>query len=244
MKIENNVIVELDKENEKHLFIPKDVKALDFTEPYGFFGELGSIEVEEGNSVFCVKNNCLVDCDGVLYFAAKGATMPEDGSVKIISDFAFNMVESIKGEVRIPEGVETIGVRAFNGNDIEKLYLPASVKTLCEGFFLQRTDTHPEIVVDENNPYYFAEGGCLIERETMSVVAVYGDEIVVPAGVKRLGCGVIGFYSFHKIILPASLEEIGEPNFAMIGTPELVVKRGSRTEKYLREHQIAHSYME
>ena len=242
MKIENNVIVELDKEDEKHLFIPKEAEGFDLSEPYGFFGELETIEVEEGNPVLYVKNNCLMDCDGVLYFAAKGATVPADGSVKFISNFAFNMVESIKSEVRIPEGVEEIGVRAFNGNDIEKLYIPASVKKIYEGFFLQKLNTHPEIVVDANNPYYYAEGGCLIERETMSVVAVFGDTLVIPEGVKRIGAGTICFYAFKKIVFPASLEEIDNVNFAMIGSPELLVPKNSYAEKYIKEEKLPYTY--
>ena len=242
MKIENNAIVELDKEDEKHLFIPKDVKAIDCAEPYGFFGELESIEVEEGNSVFCLKNNCLMDRDGKLYFATQGATIPADGSVKSIAAFAFNMVERLKGEVHIPEGVEEIGVRVFNGNGIEKLYIPASAKKIYEGFFLQKLDTHPQIIVDENNLYYYTKGGCLIERETMSVVAVFGDEIIIPEGVKRIGAGTICFYAFKKIVFPASLEEIDNVNFAMIGSPELLVPKNSYAEKYIKEQKVPYSY--
>ncbi len=235
MKIENSVIVAFDRADEKHLFLPKDVKAIDFTafEYHGFFGELESIEVEEGNSVFYVKNNCLMDRDGVLYLAANGAFLPADGSVKTIFAFAFDMVESIKGDVRIPEGVEALGVFAFGGSDIDSIFIPASVKTIFEGFFHQNPEKHVKIVVDANNPYYYTEGGCLIERETMSVVAVYGDEIVIPEGVKRIGASTIFFRNFKKIVFPASLEEIAEPNFLMIGSPELLVPENSYAEKYL-----------
>ena len=243
MKIENNVIVELDKEDEKHLLIPKEAEGFDLSEPYIFFGELESVEVEEGNPVFYVKDNCLISKKkDTLLVAAKGAKIPSDGCVKRIFNFAFNMVEDMKGEVRIPEGVEEIGVRAFNGNDIEKLYLPASLKTIYEGFFLQKLDTHPQIIVDENNPYYYTEGGCLIERETMSVVAVFGDTLVIPEGVKRIGAGTICFYAFKKIVFPASLEEIDNVNFAMIGSPELLVPKNSYAEKYLKEQKLPYSY--
>ncbi len=243
MKIENRVIVELDREDEKHLFIPKEAEGFNVEGYVGFFGELESIEVEEGNNVFYVKDGCLIsNKKGTLLVAAKGAKIPSDGSVKRIFNFAFNMLESVKGEVRIPEGVEEIGVRAFGGTDIEKLYIPASVKTIYEGFFLQKLDTHPEIIVDENDPCYYAEGGCLIERETMSVVAVFGDEIVIPEGVKRLGAGTVCFYGFKKIVFPASLEEIDKANFAMIGSPEFLVPGNSYAEKYLRDQKLPYTH--
>ncbi len=243
MKIENHVIVEFDKEDEKHLFIPKEAEGFAVDGYVGFFGELESVEVEEGNSLFHVKDNCLIsNKKGTLIVAAKGAKIPSDGSVKRIFNFAFNMLESVKGEVRIPEGVEEIGARAFGGTDIEKLYIPASVKTIYEGFFLQKLDTHPEIVVDENNPCYYTEGGCLIERDTMSVVAVYGDEIVIPEGVKRLGAGTVCFYAFKKIVFPASLTEIDKVNFAMIGSPEFLVPENSYAESYLKEQKLPYAY--
>ena len=51
MKIENNVIVELDQADEKHLFIPKEAEGFDVDGYVGFFGELESIEVEEEHRV-------------------------------------------------------------------------------------------------------------------------------------------------------------------------------------------------
>ncbi len=75
----------------------------------------------------------------------------------------------------------------------------------------------------------------------MSVVAVFGDTLVISEGVKRIGAGTICFYAFKKIIFPASLEEIDKVNFAMIGSPELLVPENSYAEKFLIDKKITYS---
>lgn len=255
MKIENRVIVELTEQDAKHLFIPKEAEAIDLSscEYHGFFGELGSIEVEEGNTVFYVKNNCLMDHDGVLYFAANGASIPDDGSVKVIWPFAFNMVASIRGDVRIPEGVEEIGGGlAFGGSAIKTIFIPASVKEISEGAFGRSVGegengmtTCPieAIVVDEKNPCFYTQDGCLIDRKTNAVVSTYGDTVIVPNGVKTIGQLSFLFAEYRKIVIPASVETICEPNFLMIGSPELLVEEGSFAEKFLKERELSCSYL-
>lgn len=247
MKVKNNLIVELDESDYKTLIIPKEAHGFDFGtfEYHGFFGQLQSIEVEAGNPVLYVKDGCLMRRDGTLLIAANGAKIPADGSVKSIFAFAFNMVESIKGDIRIPDGVEEIiGARAFGGSDINKIYIPASVKTIHGGAFAQQPETCMQIVVDGANPCYYTQGGCLIERATMSVVSVFGNDITIPEGIKSIEDYVFLAYSFEKIVIPASVEYIGSVNFITIGDPEIIVKRDSYAEKYLKDKKISYSLAE
>ena len=250
MKIENKKIVDLDPNTDTNLVIPADVEAIDLeifeVEYHGFFGLLESITVEEGNKNFYVKNNCLMDTDGVLYFAAQGATIPTDGSVKAIRPFACNMISSINGEVRIPDGVEGIdGSLAFGSSDYNRIYIPASVKKIGEAAFGPRVnldnETYEEkpyeIIVDSNNERYFAQDGCLIDSKTSAVVSVFGSEVIIPSCVKRIGSSVFVMKSFDKVIIPASVTEIGEPDFTLCKA-NFVVEKDSFAEKYLVSRKI------
>ncbi len=248
MKLENNVIVALNSEDEKHLFIPKEATAIDLKAEYhGFLGQLESIEVEEGNPMFYVKDNCLVDRDGVLYCAANGsAGVPNDGSVKVIAPFAFNMVGSVKGDIVIPDGVEKIcGGLAFGGSEIDSVYIPASVKFIGDGAFGHAAEKNLQsIVVDKLNVNYYAQDGCLIDRETLAVVSTFGDTVVVPDGVKSIGQASFVFGSFKKIVIPASVEKIDDSNFVFLTMPEIIVTKGSYAENCLKNSKIACSCVE
>ena len=248
MKLENNVIVALNCEDEKHLFIPKEATSINLEAEYrGFLGQLESIEVEEGNPMFYVKDNCLLDQNGVLYCAANGATgVPNDGSVKTIVPYAFNMVESVKGDVVIPEGVEKVcGAFAFGGSDINGVYIPASVKYIGEGAFGHASNKNLQsIVVDKRNADYYTQDGCLIERNTLTVVSTYGDTVVVPDGVKSIGQASFLFGNFKKIVIPDSVEEIDDANFIFLTVPEIFVAKDSYAESYLKNSKVAYSYLE
>lgn len=248
MKLENNSIAALNFEDEKHLFIPKEATAINLDAEYhGFFGMLESIEVEDGNPVFYVKDNCLMDRDGILYCAANGATcVPNDGSVKVLAPYAFNMVASVKGDIVIPDGVEKIcGPLVFGGSDIDRVYIPASVKYIGEGSFGHTADRILQsIVVDKDNANFYTQDGCLIDRATLAVVSTYGDAVIVPDGIKSIGQASFLFGKFEKIVIPASVEEIDDADFLFLSTPEILVAKGSYAESYLKNSKVAYSYLE
>lgn len=248
MELKNNVIVALNSEDEKHLFIPKEATSINLEAEYhGFFRLLESIKVEEGNPMFYVKDNCLMDRDGVLYCAANGATgVPNDGSVRVIAAYAFNMVESVKGDVVIPEGVEKVcGAFAFGGSDIDSVYIPASVKYIGEGAFGHASNKNLQsIVVDKRNADYYTQDGCLIDRNTLTVVSTYGDTVVVPNGVKSIGQAAFLLGKFKKVVIPDSVEEIDDANFIFLTVPEVFVTKDSYAESYLKNSKVACSHVE
>ena len=52
---------------------------------------IDSITVEDGNSSFYAKNNCLIrNEDGELVLGCRNSVIPDDGSVRSIGAFAFN----------------------------------------------------------------------------------------------------------------------------------------------------------
>lgn len=248
MKVVNGLLSELTIEDETNLFIPAD--AVGFAEDCsvnhpGLMGTLKSIKVEKGNPVFYVVNKCLMHKDGTLYAAARGAKMPEDGSVKHIHRGVFNM-HPLRGELRIPEGVESIRELAFGSIQCEKIYIPASVKWIAGAAFfrpligkISAERKNWEIVVDEKNKYYYTQGGCLIDRRKMAVVASFGREIVIPDGVKRIEQGVLGFARFNKLVIPASVKFIDKINFVGTCGSKIFVEKDSYAEKFLKKHGYA-----
>ena len=68
----------------------------------------------------------------------------------------------------IPDGVRVIGEYAI-GDEIEKIYIPASVEEIDPLAFFNATDLQV-ISVAEDNPYFYSRDDCLIERKTKKII--------------------------------------------------------------------------
>ena len=211
MKTQNGIAYFDPARDGKTLFLPKeaecaifDADCVDRLIAAGF----EHIEVEEGH--FTLQDGCLLDRDGNLLLAEKSAAMSEDMGIKRICDFSFPCYE--KREIlRIPEGVEELGLDVFRGK-IKKVYLPASLKRIHEGAFRHTLEIE-EIEIDERNPYFRMENGCLIDEVHATLLYTCGNTVFIPDGVKRIGRLVFLDHRFRKIVIPSSVEEIGEQNF-------------------------------
>ncbi len=96
---------------------------------------LQSITVEAGNPVYIANGNCLIDpSTQTLLLACTGSVVPNDQSIKHIGANAFCMGYKIDGTV-IPDGVISIGARAFLDYSYSVGCVPASVKIIGEGAF-------------------------------------------------------------------------------------------------------------
>ena len=96
------------------VIIPDSVTSV---ETYAFFGcgELQRIIVDENNTEYKSVENCLIENDsGALVTGCKTSVIPNDGSVKSISDAAFFDHKELSA-VTIPDGVTKIGGHAFYG---------------------------------------------------------------------------------------------------------------------------------
>lgn len=207
------------------------------------------IEIEDGNPFFKLRNGCLIDGNGNLVLAQKGVVIPNDGTVKRICDFSFPCYEK-RDILYIPEGVEEIGLDVFRGK-IKKVYLPSSLKVIREGAFRHSLEIN-EIVIDENNQYFYIEKNCLIDKANNTLLYAIGDIIDIPYGGKRIGRLVFLDHRFKKIIIPASVKEIAEQNFFFVNShrhkqvpsyllathAKLYVKGGSYAERYFIERGL------
>lgn len=96
---------------------------------------LESIEVEEGNEYFHSKNNCLIEtATKTLVLGCKNSIIPDDGSVEIIGEYAFNGCMNAK-RIEIPEDVKEIHNMAFAYTDFEEIVISESIELIAENSF-------------------------------------------------------------------------------------------------------------
>ncbi len=181
------------------------------------------IEVEEGNPVFYVKDGCLIDrTTKTLVLAEIGATIPADGSVEHIGEYAFFNRDKIysfhndgkiDGLLIIPDGVKTIGFSAFEDcTSIFGLVIPASVEQISPSAF-NGCDGLECIAVRKGNPKYRAEGECMIETATGTVV-VGCKASEIPEGITAIGEGAFSdIETLESIVVPNSVKRIEDGAF-------------------------------
>ena len=89
---------------------------------------LESITVENGNTAYCVKNNCVIKiATKTLILGFKTSVIPTDGSVEHIGYGAFSSCRGLTN-IKIPEGIISIGTNAYIGcSDLITVAIPAGV---------------------------------------------------------------------------------------------------------------------
>lgn len=195
MRIENNVIVEFNAfEDLKNntLTIPANVVDIDILAAEGNWlslNECKNIIVEKGNSIFYVKDGCLINSKTkTLICGLDNTIIPNDGSVEKIGHYAFNMRTMSK--IVIPESVKEIGYMAFaclNCNEISdkkvEIFIPSTVIKIYPRAFALNANTN--ICVDNLNPNYYTNNGLLIERQTNIHIAEFGTNKTVLEMIKE-----------------------------------------------------------
>ncbi len=115
--------------------IPKNVKSIAsdaFTNCYN----ISTITVDSSNMVYSAKGNCLIEkASKTLILGCNYSTIPNDGSVTVIGDYAFNECYSLYG-INIPDGLQKIGEGAFFGcANLGGIYIPDGVTSIGAGAF-------------------------------------------------------------------------------------------------------------
>lgn len=225
MKVdENGSVYEFDPEEYSSggtLFVPKNARRFDWKrmrESEWFcvaFALKEKIVVEESNPVFYMQDGCLIDRNTkTLILAEIGATLPQDGSIRHINDYAFIKYSSGGEVLRIPDGVIDIGEGAFLwASSFREIFLPASLREIAPLVFEGDCD---RVTVDERNADYYAEGGCLVRRRDGTVQVMFGDEISVPNGIGSVEVYRPQGLKAKRITISASVEKIAYMNFASI----------------------------
>lgn len=156
----------------------------------------------------------------------KSITLPN--GLLYIGEHAFLGNKAVT-QLEIPNTVTHIGANAFSYTGIESLTIPASVVKIgspynneyrydgipplleCNAFIT--SNSLKSITVDENNPVYYSEGNCVIERSTMMLIAGCADS-TPPEGVTEI-CEYVfsGINGLTEIYVPASVKKFGELAF-------------------------------
>ncbi len=145
------------------------------------------------------------------------------GGRRVTSIGANALKYCMKTSVTVPEGVTRIGSYAFSYTGIERISLPSTLQELGIGVF-QRSTELQEIAAASGNRYFSSEDGVLFNKAKTVLYACPGGKTGVyqaPAGVvavePRAFCGC---ESLTEIILPDSVNSIGEWAFAYCGNME------------------------
>ncbi|MBQ8136065.1 MAG: leucine-rich repeat domain-containing protein, partial [Clostridia bacterium] len=111
--------------------------------------------------------------------------------------------ESIRAAYTVPDGITTIGAGAFDGVDVQKIYLTDSVHTLGEGAF--RRCEFLEVCRIPDAVTVFPDE--LFDKCTALKV------VSIPSGLERIGAYALAETKIDRMILPDSVTEIGRYAF-------------------------------
>ena len=215
----------------------------------GVFSECGAL-----TKVVLPSTLTRIGSDWFYYCSALTDIVIPDG-VTVIESFAFCGCTSLTG-LTLPEGLTNIGYGAFMGVQISELTLPQSL-VFIGGYAFEQTGlrklTIPknviyvgegvaalsrvsEIEVEEGNENYEALDGCLIEKDSKTLLGVFGNYKIptdgrvekigeavffyeqsryfeVPEGIKTIGMAAFAYCGITTIVLPSTLTEIEEDAF-------------------------------
>ena len=145
------------------------------------------------------------------------------GNVKTIGKQAFSV--SKIDELVLEEGVEAIGNSAFSQcRNLRRIKLPASLKMFGSGKgevkMFAGCELLEEIDLSIDNPYYFSNGYCIVEKSTLTLIAGIGlgqcflNEGMQEYSPKRIAKGAFtDLYFLKNVYLPGTIEEIEQDAF-------------------------------
>ncbi len=182
------------------LHIPGSVTKID-RQAFIFMSGLEKITAAPNNPMYHADGNCLIATDMKnVILGCTGAVIPADGSVISIDSDAF----------------------AYTG--ITSIHIPASVIKIAAFAFNSCSDVL-SITVEEGNPIYHAEGNCLIE--TYSKTLLYGcRNSIIPTDGSVTSIGTVAFQNqayLTQIVIPDTVTSIASSAFSSTGLVELVL---------------------
>lgn len=176
---------------------------------YSFRASIQSIVVKKG--VTSIGSYAFYGCSN-----ATEVSLPS--GLSVIETYAFNACYGLT-DIKLPSALTQIANYAFSlCNGLESIHIPTSVNSIASYAFLH-CDFLSELTVDEDNPYYSAVDGVLMNADQTYLLFYPGGKkntaYTVPDGVER-----INSYSFYdatlleSISLPVSLTAINRGAFS------------------------------
>ena len=208
---------------------------------------IANVTVEEGNSAYRSTGNCLIEIESKkLILGCNTSIIPNDGSVTIIADYAFENRSALTS-VDIPDGVTSIGYYAFKGcSSLTSIVIPDSVTKIggnafsgCGGLESITLPFVGESVKTESETYQYPlgyifgtsayEGGVKTEQEYYWTGTNYTSKssYYIPSSLKTViitGGNILygAFYgcsNLTNITIPEDITNIG--NYAFYGCSNL-----------------------
>lgn len=172
------------------LHIPAVITGIGESAFYGCSG-ITSITVDEGNASYIARGNCLIEkSTKKLIQGCSASTLPADGSVTEIGDYAFAGCTGLTA-LHLPSTVTSIASTAFMG---------------CSGL--------ETITAASGSTHYSAMGNCLIISGTRTLILGCKNSVIPTDGsVIRIGNGAFAGTLITELVLPDAVTEIGEAAF-------------------------------
>lgn len=182
--------------------------------------DMSSIVLAEGNTVYTMVDGCLVEkATGMIVLAPKGAALPTDTSITGIKNCAF--VGRFTGSnLVIPDHYTRVEWMSFAGcTSVTGISIPATLTSDASiAAIFSECPNIATITVTAGNggtALWRAEGNCLIEIATGTLVMAGKNVAEIPAGVTSIGNGVFqGNTTLLSISIPASVTSIGNSAFS------------------------------
>ena len=174
-------------------------------------GNLDSIVVEEGNSVYHSDGNCLIETESkMLLRGCNTSIIPDDGSVTSICDWSFKGCSGLTS-ITIPDSVTSIGRGAFEDcSGLTSITIPF-VGAIADG-----TGTH--------FGYIF---GAYSDWENYKYVPLSLKEVIITGGENIAYGAFEGCTSLTTITIPGTVTELGDFVFEGCTSLEKIIFNGT-----------------
>ena len=174
-------------------------------------GNLDSIVVEEGNSVYHSDGNCLIETESkMLLRGCNTSIIPDDGSVTSIGDWSFQGCSGLTS-ITIPDSVTSIGRGAFEDcSGLTSITIPF-VGAIADG-----TGTH--------FGYIF---GAYSDWENYKYVPLSLKEVIITGGESIAYGAFESCTSLTTITIPGTVTELGDFVFEGCTSLEKIIFKGT-----------------
>ncbi len=195
---------------------------------------LSSIVVENGNRVYDSRNDCnalIETASNTLIKGCANTIIPEGVTTIGKKAFYYTGLSSMT----IPEGIITIGESAFyNCSGLTAISIPKSVTSIGDNAFYQCNHL-TSIVVEDGNSVYDSRNDCNAIIESKSNTLIIGcNNTIIPEGVTMIGNNAFfDCQGLASVIIPEGVTTINEKAFyecrglTSVSMPNSVTKIGN-----------------